>query len=203
MERSEALGAARKASSASRNSKFTIQSLLLLSSSLTPASQWLGWGPMSVGFAEPGMAWDLRCFHAELFRACSRSKWIPPAIHRPLCATYTACRQPGWVLACCGTSLGPRQCPREGDVVDLHGHVLENDVRLLLQVFLDRLLNRRFGMNPLNGCKRPNLPTPELQDSSLPRASEPPVFETTLPHAALDCQKKEAHPAFAWVTPVG
>jgi len=44
--------------------------------------------------------------------------------------------------------LGHGSVPTEGNVANLHGHVLENDVPLLLQVFLDRLLNRRFGMNP-------------------------------------------------------
>ena len=37
--------------------------------------------------------------------------------------------------------------PLKGTSVQLHGHVLENDVGLLLQVFLDRLLNCRFGIN--------------------------------------------------------
>jgi hypothetical protein len=44
--------------------------------------------------------------------------------------------------------LGLGRVPAERNLANLHGHVLENDVRLLLQVFLDRLLNRSFGMNP-------------------------------------------------------
>jgi hypothetical protein len=42
-------------------------------------------------------------------------------------------------------SLG--SVPVESNVANLHGHVLENDVGLLLQVFLDGLLHGRFGMN--------------------------------------------------------
>jgi hypothetical protein len=43
--------------------------------------------------------------------------------------------------------LGLSSISVERNVANFHSHVLENDVRLLLQVFLDRLLNRRFGMN--------------------------------------------------------
>jgi hypothetical protein len=85
--------------------------------------------------------------------------------------------------------LGLGGDPLKGYIVNFQSHVLENDVRLLLQVLLDRLLHRRFRMNPSvassRTCQRQNYKTRHYRAHL-----NLPGFESTLPHAALDCQKK-------------
>ena len=74
--------------------------------------------------------------------------------------------------------LGLGSVPVKGYIVYFESHVLENDVRLLLQVLLDRLLHRRFRMNPSvassRTCQRQNYKThhyrahPNLPDLKQP-----------------------------------